>query len=308
MAVLRRFSAIALFIPALAAADASAPGDNAKSEIGKWHITPKIDGRFDQSASLDQNMINAPPDHSPRPALDVSDEKLKLLNGARARIGNEVLYELGLRGATPGSRTVEAAICFGACGNGLGGHYGGLDVTARFKGVSPDADADSFGFATVALVAGDKEQFEALHAAILKAARSALDSFRVTLRLPVRMIQLLWGTEGFSPAQEKEVPSLLRCAAQLAPTVTLEMKKPDISHAFLAVAQYRLGRYHPGETEQELAHDLASQIEGQLRGGFMARCRLPPVFPDSIRAVAKVIRSPRTKEVTIVISLKSGER
>jgi hypothetical protein len=302
MAVLRRFASIAFFLPALAAADASAPGDNAKSEVGKWHITPKIDGRFDRMPSNDRNMINAPTSIGLERPLDVSDDKLKILNSARERIGNTVLYELGLRGASPGSRTVEAAICFGACTNGLGGHYGGLDVTARFKGVKPDADADSFGFATVALVAGDKEQFEALHAAILKAARSALDSFRVTLGLPVRTIALHLADAGFSDAQWKEAPGLLACAAGLAPTVALKVQA-SIHGPVDATADYRIGRYHPGESEASFAADLAAQIEGQLRDGFMAHCRLPPAFV-AYHARAVVDPSPSTKQTSIIIIME----
>lgn len=266
---------------AVAHADASAPG----AAGDRIDCTVEVVGQFSARGSFDVNRINEPPTGGPAepPPLAVSARQLALLNRELSRAVEATVAELGWR-RMPRAPDKAGALVRELGGdryfalrveaspeNGMGGHFGGLDLGVTLRSLHRKERLHNFEIATVKL-GRDDELAANLRAALRRPMADSLRGLRALIARPVGEVEVVLVAPGADPAAVDQVAG---CAAQLAEPVAVERILPGrVGRRVL----FRVGRWSPSATEEDWLRDYVERLRGiatpMLGGSCAARTGL----------------------------------
>lgn len=269
----------------------------------------EISGQFNRQSAWNINLVNAPQSSfQSRPKdMEIPQKTLDLLNANAQKTIYEVLdrYQVRLvekkkkeykrfrERAKPiftleGDRYFRIDIVI-AGDNGLGGHYGGLDVQMYFKSLHRNTNlVYGYSFRTVTIGATDDETLANLHNSFSEQLKEAYDDWKESLakdlNSPRRYLILHFEVNELNPKQQKFVrKELFPCLyAQGDSLGYIDLKN------FYYQIFYRLRNADQGETEESFITRYAELLQFSMGSSAKYRCSLWKTPLENYRTTVKI--------------------
>lgn len=269
----------------------------------------EISGKFNRQSAWDVNLVNAPgASFQSRPKdMEIAQETLDLLNRQTQNIFSAVLSSYQIKHITQNKKDskkfrerakpiftddgdryfrIEVVI---AGDNGLGGHYGGLDVQLYFKSLHRNTGiVYGYSFRTLKLGRSNEETLDELRSVFSDQLKESYNdwkgSLQKELKSPRRYLLLHFDVNELSPKQQKFIrKELFPCFYNRADSLGYI----DLKNFYYQIF-YRLKNPEQGETEESYITDYAELLQFSMGSSAKYPCSLWKTPMENYRATFKI--------------------
>lgn len=277
------------------------------SETAQFHV--EIKGKFNRQSAWNVNLINANvSSFQSRPQdMDISQTTLDMLNSKILNIFEEVLESNHIKNVSRNKKDykkfrqraepifteggdqyyrIEVVI---AGDNGLGGHYGGLDIQLYFKSLHRSSNVVyGYSFRTLKIGMSDAETLFEMRRILSEQLNESYDDWKASLEKDLKnprfYLLLRFDVNDLSPKQQKFIrKELFPCLYSRADSLGyIDLKK------FYYQIFYRLKNADQGETEESYITQYAHLLQFSMGSSNKYPCSLWKTPMENYRATFKI--------------------
>ncbi|MBL7996894.1 hypothetical protein JNM05_16125 [bacterium] len=277
------------------------------SDTVQFHV--EIRGKFSRQSVWNVNLINANvTSFQSRPKdMDISQTTLDMLNSEAINIFEEVLESYHIKHVSRNKKDyktfrqraepifteggdqyyrIEVVI---AGDNGLGGHYGGLDIQLYFKSLHRSTNVVyGYSFRTLKIGSSEEETLSEMRRVFSEQLKESYDDWKASLdhdlKNPRFYLLLRFDVSDLSPKQQKFIrKELFPCLYSRADSLGyIDLKK------FYYQIFYRLKNSDYGETEENYISRYADLLQFSMGSSDKYPCSLRKTPMENYRATFKI--------------------